>query len=383
MNPLLIAFIISFIVTLGVIRLSRTHADWVNDHEEGPQKFHAGPVPRVGGLGIAAGVVAGVLALDWRDPIAGGVGGVLLACAGPTFGAGLVEDLTRRVSPLARLIAAACSAMLACWLLDAFIRRTGIVGLDWVVAFWPGALLLTVVAVAGVTNAVNLIDGFNGLSSLCVVLMLAGLAHVAFALDDMLLGVMALVGMGAVLGFFVWNFPGGRVFLGDGGAYFLGFYLAEMGILLLARNPKVSPLFPLALVWYPVFETLFSMYRRKCLQRRPMGMPDGAHLHSLIYRRLLRRSQCANSPQALTRRNSMTSPFLWLLCALSVVPAVLWWDNTRMLAASIAVFSLVYVTLYWRIVRFNAPRWMVLQRRRGAVVAEAVAQPSSSTSQEF
>ena len=65
-----------------------------------------------------------------------------------------------------------------------------------------------------------------------------------------------------MLGFFVWNFPAGLIFLGDGGAYFLGFYVAELAILLLHRNPAVSPMFPLLLCIYPVFETLFSIYRR-------------------------------------------------------------------------------------------------------------------------
>ncbi len=113
--------------------------------------------------------------------------------------------------------------------MQAVITRTDIPGLDWLVAFPLGALLVTVFVVAGVANAVNIIDGFNGLASMCVVIMLIGLAYVAFAVDDRLIALLALAGVGAVLGFFVWNFPAGLVFLGDGGAYFLGFYVAELG----------------------------------------------------------------------------------------------------------------------------------------------------------
>ncbi|HTP73089.1 MAG TPA: glycosyl transferase, partial [Burkholderiaceae bacterium] len=148
---------------------------------------------------------------------------------------------------------------------------------------------------------------------------------------------------------------------GDGGAYFAGFYLAEVAILLLHRNPQVSPMFPLLACIYPVFETLFSMYRRRVLQDRSPGMPDGIHLHSLLYRRVVRWAAGASRAKSLTRRNSMTSPYLWLLCMCAVVPAVLFWDNTTVLASFIGLFSLGYTVLYWRIVRFRAPRWLFVR----------------------
>ena len=142
--------------------------------------------------------------------------------------------------------------------------------------------------VTGVANSVNIIDGFNGLSSMCAMLILGAVAYVAFQVDDWSVMWLALAGIGALAGFFVWNYPAGLVFLGDGGAYFVGFYVAEVAILLLHRNPQVSPMFPLLACIYPVFETLFSMYRRRVLQDRSPGVPDGIHLHSLIYRRVVR-----------------------------------------------------------------------------------------------
>lgn len=360
---LLAAFAVAFLLTLGVVRFSHTHAHLTNDHDvSGVQKFHARPVPRVGGLGIVCAVACGVLLLAWQRNAM--LPWLLVACGVPAFAAGIIEDVTKRVRPRDRLLATALSAVLAGYVLDALIRRTDIPGLDWVVGFWGAALLVTVLVVAGIANAVNLIDGFNGLSSMCVLMMLGCLAYVGFQVGDELVALMALVGVGAILGFFVWNFPAGLIFLGDGGAYFLGFYLAELAILLLVRNPQVSPMFPLLLCIYPVFETLFSMYRRKWLQGRPVGMPDAAHLHSLIYRRFLRWAAGERTARELTRRNSMTSPYLWLLCMLSLVPAVLWWHSTPMLAGCILLFMVSYHTLYWRIVRFKSPRWMVLRRAR-------------------
>jgi UDP-N-acetylmuramyl pentapeptide phosphotransferase/UDP-N-acetylglucosamine-1-phosphate transferase len=199
---------------------------------------------------------------------------------------------------------------------------------------------------------------------MCVLMMMGSIAYVAFQVGDQFVMVAALITIGAVLGFFVWNFPAGLIFLGDGGAYFLGFYLSELAVLLLVRNPEVSPMFPLLLCIYPVFETLFSIYRRKVLRGRPVGMPDGAHLHSLIYRRFLRWAAGDRTARELTRRNSMTSPVLWLLCMLSIVPAVLFWYSTAVMAWCIVAFGVAYVVLYWRIVRFRSPRLLRMMATR-------------------
>jgi UDP-N-acetylmuramyl pentapeptide phosphotransferase/UDP-N-acetylglucosamine-1-phosphate transferase len=360
---LLVAFGVSLGLTLLTVAMARRYMHLLNDHDlSGPQKFHAQPVPRVGGVGIVAGVVAGLLVVVMLDRTLGLKGFVLLACGAPTFLAGLSEDITKRVSPRRRLFFTAMSAALAVWLVDAVIARTAVPGLDFVVSFPIGAALVTIFVVAGVANSLNIIDGFNGLSSMCGVLILACLCYVSALVGDTLVMQLALIGIGAIFGFFVWNFPAGLIFLGDGGAYFVGFYVAELAILLLHRNPQVSPMFPLLLCIYPVFETVFSIYRRKFLRDVSPGLPDGLHLHSLIYRRLMRWAIGNKSAKALTRRNSMTSPYLWMLCMLAVVPAVLFWDNTPASAGFILLFGFAYVMLYWRIVRFRSPRWLVFRR---------------------
>jgi UDP-N-acetylmuramyl pentapeptide phosphotransferase/UDP-N-acetylglucosamine-1-phosphate transferase len=349
----------------GVVFDDRFRITAAADHDvDGPQKFHVAPVPRIGGLGIVLAVAAGVAAIAWRNPAWGAFAALLFLCGMPAFGAGIVEDFTKTMSPRRRLFFTAVSAALAAWLVQGVINRTDIPGLDWVVSFPLMAMLVTVFVVAGVANALNIIDGFNGLSSMCAVMMLLALAYVAFEVNDRALMLLALVGVGALLGFFVWNFPAGLIFLGDGGAYFVGFFVAEIAILLLHRNPSVSPMFPLLVCFYPVFETLFSIYRRRVIRGQPVGMPDGVHLHSLIYRRFLRWAAGSRTARELTRRNSMTSPYLWILCMLSVVPAVLWWDNTVALTFFIVLFGVSYVFLYWRIVRFRSPHWIHPQRRK-------------------
>ena len=360
---LLVSFFVAAAVTLVIIHSARSHAHFSADADlSGPQKFHAVPVPRIGGAGMFTGLACcvGVAILarhsDWI------LGAQLIVCGLPAFLAGLIEDLTKRVSPAKRLLATAVSAALGIWLVGATITKTGVPGLDWLVSTAIGAWIATIFTVAGVANSVNIIDGFNGLSSMCVSLMLLVFAYVAYQVGDTVLALWALAGVGAALGFFVWNFPGGLIFLGDGGAYFLGFYLAEIGILLIARNAEVSPLFPLMVCIYPVFETVFSIYRRKVVRAVPPGLPDGIHLHSLIYRRLMRWAIGARDARAMTRRNSMTAPYLWMLCVTSLVPALLFWDSTPLIIACMVLFGLTYVALYRRIVRFKTPKWLVVNR---------------------
>ncbi len=359
MLALVVAFVTSLVATLLLVRSAKVHGAHTADRDfDKPQGFHAKAVPRIGGLGVLLGLLAAVLVAA-RQPVAGAAWHaalLLLACAAPAFLAGFIQDCTEAVTPRGRLVATSVSAALAFHFLDAGIRETSIPGLDALVAVTAGSFALTVFTVAGIANAINIIDGFNGLASMCVVLMLGALAYVAFQVGDGFVTVLALAGIGAVLGFFLWNYPHGLIFLGDGGAYFLGFLVAELGILLIARNPSVSPLFPLLVCIYPAFETLFSVYRRWVLRQRPASMPDGIHLHSLVYRRVMRWAVGDRSAKARTRRNSMTSPVLWALCMVSILPALLFWDNTSALAVCLLAFVAGYVVLYWRIVRFRSPR---------------------------
>ncbi|MCU0969781.1 MAG: glycosyltransferase [Rubrivivax sp.] len=368
MPYVLLAAAVSALVTLLLIRRAKAPGRRALDHDfSKPQKIHAVPVPRIGGVGIVLGLAAVAVAQALGGASTeGGLALLLLACAMPAFLAGVVQDYTDTLTPKGRLVATAVSAVLAFFVLDAAIVRTDIPGLDWLVAFGAGSLALTVLAVTGIAHAVNIIDGLNGLASMCLAIMLAAVAYVAFEVGDPLVGTLALAGIGAVFGFFLWNFPAGLIFLGDGGAYFLGFFVSELSILLLVRNPEVSPLFPLLVCIYPVFETLFSIYRRRVLRARAPSLPDGIHLHSLIYRRVVRWAAGERSARALTRRNSAASPFLWLLCTGSVIPAVLFWDRSGPLAAFLLLFGVSYVVLYWRIVRFRSPRWMFLLASRPA-----------------
>lgn len=372
MVPFLLALTVSLVATLAILRSSASHERFSGDSDRSAQqKVHLRIVPRVGGIGIALGTGLGMLwaTRELATPDTLRLAG-LGAAAALAFAAGLAEDVTKRITPAQRLLVLLAAAALGLWLAGIEVVRIDVDLLDPLIAIPAVSVALTLLAVAGVANSINIIDGFNGLASMCVGIMFAALAYVAFKVGDPLVLAGALAGLGAVLGFFVWNYPLGLIFLGDGGAYFLGFWVAELSLLLVQRNEGVSPLFPLLLCAYPIFETLFSMYRRRVLRGLPVGQADATHLHSLIYRRLMRWAVGRQDAASLLRRNSMTSPYLWLVCSLTAAPAVLCWDETELLAGLILMFCLSYLALYRAIVRFRTPRLLV--RTGGHWAAEEV-----------
>jgi len=181
---------------------------------------------------------------------------------------GLFEDLTKGVSAHIRLLTAFASAALAALFMHTVLHRMEIFWLDPIMRWGPIFFLFTLFVAGGTTHSFNLIDGYNGLSSGTGLILLGAMGYLAYLLNDQIVLMLSInVGM-AVLGFMMWNWPKGRMFLGDGGAYLLGFSVVTLGLILLDRNPEVSVWYFLSLIGYPTFETIFSMYRRKFLLRR-------------------------------------------------------------------------------------------------------------------
>jgi UDP-GlcNAc:undecaprenyl-phosphate GlcNAc-1-phosphate transferase len=232
------------------------------------------------------------------------------------------------------------------WLLGAVIPRLDVPGFDTLLAWTPFAIAFTVFAVGGVANAINIIDGYNGLAGGQAVIVLAAFAYVSAQVGDSFLFASALAMMGALLGFLAWNYPHGKIFLGDGGAYLLGFWLAELSVLIVARHAEVSPWFPMLLLVYPIFETLYSMYRRKIVLGLSPGQPDSAHMHQVIYGYLNKGAGETDDPAEMTRRNSRVAPYCWLMSLACAVPAVLLWRETTALVSVSLVFCVAYLLFY-------------------------------------
>lgn len=365
LSAAIISLFVSLFTALLLIRHLHLHQHISGDSaEHGPQKFHLDITPRIGGIPIVLGIAAGML-LVWHGRILSATTlMVWLAAITPVFGAGMLEDITKKVAPRWRLLASFVSAGLGAWLMGAALRSLAIPGFDQLLASYPLlALLVTVFAVGGICHSLNLIDGYNGLAGGVAAMILASLGYVSLKVGDGELLVVAMLTISATIGFLAWNYPRGLIFAGDGGAYLLGFMIAEISVLLVVRHPEVSPWFPFTLVVYPVWETMFTIYRRKFIQGQAAGLPDALHLHQMVFNRLVRWMVGRREAKHLRRRNSLTTPYLWGMGLMTVLPSMLFWQNTRMLQLACIVFVVIYLWLYRRLVRFRAPKWLLINKK--------------------
>ncbi|MBA2964826.1 MULTISPECIES: glycosyltransferase family 4 protein [Ramlibacter] len=335
-----------------------------------PQRFHAGHVPRLGGVAIMAATAVGWTWLVVANRYLGVPNGIQLAPhAALAWGAvalvatatGTAEDLSHVLRARWRMLFTGLAAILAVWLLGLQVTRLALPWIDglWQMTPWPG-ILLALVAIAGLPHAFNLIDGYNGLAATVAIICCLALAYVALQVGDREIAGLVLATAGATAGFLVWNYPRGLIFAGDGGAYLWGVVIAMASVLLVQRHAQVSPWFSMLLLAYPVLELTFSAYRKAARGQSP-GMADALHFHQLIYRRVVREVFHDDEARRMLMRNNRTSPYLWGFSAFTVAPAALFWDNTPVLIGVLVTFVAFYVWAYIAIVRFKVPRWL----RRG------------------
>lgn len=338
------AFGMSLLASIGLVLTQKWHGRFSLDSTQGIQKAHTCATPRVGGLAIVLGVwLACWLATDAEKSTLH----PLLLSSIPAFVFGLAEDLTKKVGVMVRLLATMSSGALGWWLTDISITSVDIGFLNPVLAVGVISVAFTAFAVGGVANAINIIDGFNGLVSYFVILALLGVGAIAMNVQDTPLAVSCLVISSAVLGFGLVNWPWGKLFLGDGGSYFLGFALAWCCVLLIERHPSISAFAVLLVCIHPVTEVLLSIYRRK-LRNSNLGQPDRLHLHNLVMRRVVRNRMQVGSGYA----NAVTGMVLPMMSLPAVFLAYAVQDNTPMAAFLCLLFILGYVALYARLVRF-------------------------------
>ncbi|MDH4395542.1 MAG: glycosyltransferase [Limnobacter sp.] len=313
---------------LAVLLTKRFHSRFSMDHDlAAVQKLHETPVPRIGGLPVflALFVSLGLAIPSGASGASGTEADVnfvlsLLGVCIPVFLAGIIEDITKKVSPTQRLIWAMVSGLLACWLLGAVVTDLGFAWTKTLLAFAPAAYLFSAFAMAGMSNAINMIDGLNGLASGVVCMLALAISLLAAYYGDVLLVNVCLALSFSMLGFWLFNFPFGKIFLGDGGAYLMGFLLGALTILLKARIPTMDAWMILSLLAYPVIEVLYSIGRRIKAKAAP-DQPDFAHFHQLVQRWLSDVVISRGLPMPAGRLNSHSTPFVWVFAGTSIALA--------------------------------------------------------------
>jgi len=313
-------FLISLLLQYTILALSKKYQLFIDSPKESkPQAFHSDNTPRSGGLGIAI-----VLLFFLPTPL----GWKLLLSLFLAFLSGIFEDFSRAIKPEVRLIlqfiAAICAVLLTHSVMVYF-------GFGITVPYIVGAFL-SILGIVGLMNAVNFIDGFNGLASGIVLLMLLAFGIVAYQVHNFDVVYIASVIFASVLAFFLFNFPHGKIFLGDGGAYLLGAVVAIIGAFLAANYVLVSPWFVLAVLIYPVWELFFSIIRKLRLGNSPF-QPDSRHLHMLVFRHI-------------THSNPLTALMILGVCAPFILLPTLYANNSKANFLTVILFIIVYMLSY-------------------------------------
>ena len=325
-----IAFLLSLLLQYITIKIENRYSFFTDSHAK-LHAIHSTPTPRVGGLGVFIAFAVAVLYTlpeYWW----------LVASGAVIFGFGLFEDWHGDTKKEYRLAAMALGTFIAIFFGGYVADNSEFFILPYFIA-----VLFTIFAVVGLSSAVNFIDGLNGLASGISIITLFFFALLSYMYDDGAFFILTLIGIGAASGFFLWNYPNGKIFLGDGGAYFLGFLLAILSIMLASRHPEISLWYPLAALSYPIIETFVTIERR-IKRRKKKGTPffeaEKVHLHTLKFRRKIRKNYGA------------TNSLLFFHLLINVL-AFTFSQYVFILMFVIVLAYFMYLFKYRRIVRFG------------------------------
>jgi UDP-GlcNAc:undecaprenyl-phosphate GlcNAc-1-phosphate transferase len=247
------------------------------------RKVHSNPIPRIGGVAIFISTVLIVLTVLFLQNRIGDAFRkiqasltALLAAATFIFLIGLIDDL-KGLRALLKLMAQLFAAIIVC-VVGIRIQSVGIsdgltLNFGWL--SWP----LTIFWIVGITNAVNLSDGLDGLAAGISAIACGVIAILAIHGGQVVMAVLMLALLGSLTGFLFFNFNPARIFMGDCGSLFLGFTIATASVLCSMKSSTLVGLaLPILALGIPIFDTLFSMLRR-FLERRSMFAPDRRHFH--------------------------------------------------------------------------------------------------------
>lgn len=334
----LLAFFTSFVAVPYTIRLAKKVGaiDIPNN-----RKMNKKPIPRIGGIAILIGFLVSAIYLlinmtlenkiDWYD-----IDNYKMKLTGFLIGIIVLEtfaylDDIKNLHPLLKLLAQLVSAII----IYAFgIRIDFINGMELSPAV---SFLLTVGWIVGITNAINLIDGLDGLSSGITLISCFSLAIIFTTNYSPLISIILITALaGSIMGFIPFNIYPAKTFMGDVGSQFLGFSLAVIGILGVAKTVTLFVFIaPVLVLGLPIFDTLFAIIRRiiKGKSLKAVFKADKGHLHHRLMK------------QGFTQKQSVailfaTSATLGMLAIIMIEDGI--WKALSFLLILVAVATIGY-----------------------------------------
>lgn len=237
------------------------------------------------------------------------------------FAVGILDDL-KNVSPKAKFYAVFLATIIL------YIDNISIYSLGsfwgYEISLWHFALPFTMFALAGFTNALNLIDGLDGLAASVSLIILSSFLYIGYIHEDELITNLCIIAMVSLLAFLFFNWNPAKVFMGDSGSLFLGFLISVIAVLSLKY---IHPVAVLYLAAVPIVDTLIVMVRRIRKGFSPFS-PDKTHIHHILL-------------GFFSKRVKKTVAFLLLMQGLFSMVGLLLVGDTKILPHGLALFSLV------------------------------------------
>ena len=329
--------IVSFFLTLLIKLLIKPYFKNFIKSPVGPQKIHKGNIPRFGGVSIFITLALTSFLFFFEGEL---IFLKYLIVSTPIFIFGFLEDVTQSISPKLRILGSVITGIIFILVFNISIKQIGINVIDNFLNIKIISIIFTLMCITYLIQAYNIIDGLNGLSLSTAILNLSLIAYISYQsnlFDITLISIFLTV---ILLGVFALNFPYGKIFLGDAGAYIIGLFVS---ISLIILNDKSFEIFAFAIVQiiiYPSYELLRS-FSRRALFRKNILKPDKKHLHSILHTLNLMKD-----PKNPLKANYYTSLQLMFLQIINFIYVINFYQKENVILIGIIVSIIIYEILY-------------------------------------
>jgi len=303
-----------------------------------PQAFHDLPVTRSGGIAaiISLSIFFVIYFLLYSEILYD-----YIFISYSMFLVGFLDDLKIKIKPLTRLFFMVLLLFLFIYILPIKIFNIDIPFLIPLMSSHILSSIFVLLCFLFVINGANLIDGFNGLLSINLIIINIILTYINMNSGNLEFGVLLIFQIIILLSFLLFNFPNAKIFLGDSGAYIFGALTSLNTIITNNLNPKISSFFFCTLLFYLFFEVFFSFFRKLSQKKSPI-YPDDKHLHMLSFYKI-------SSIYGKNKGNYLNSIIINLLYLILIIPGLYLLDDPQLSRYWFFILLLIYLIIYSRL----------------------------------
>ena len=307
-----------------------------------PQAFHKYPVTRSGGMGS---IICLIIFFYFYYLLYGKILYEYILIGSSMFLIGFLEDLKISIKPLKRLLTMVILLLILIFFLPIKISNVDIQFLKFLMSSHLFSSIFVLLCFLFVINGANLIDGFNGLLSINLLIVNVVLAYINLNSANQEFAFLIIGQIIILLIFLFFNFPNSKIFLGDSGAYLMGSLVALNTIITNNLNPNISSFFFCTLLFYIFFEVFFSFFRKLAQNKSPI-YPDEQHLHMLSYYKI-------SSFYGKEKANYINSIFLNLIYLILIIPGLYFIESPSLSRYWFFTLLIFYIITYSRLYRLT------------------------------